>query len=177
MTDITKIPAVQQIVAENQALSAALSLVEGLGSDSLDVRKGVRSALPGYIISDSQSRVVRLAMKLIAGVKIERGDTRISSKALKGDFEIVAKAWIAWAVALPQKPQSWLGELGQVKEGAIRSMTLQPWAQAVEALWENDPVEARRFFRRATEISAQLGTETNPAIQWTYAASFFGQET
>ena len=42
-----------------------------------------------------------------------------------------------------------------------------------DALNLPEGIEAKRQFSRSAELGSQIGTETKPVIQWSYAASFF----
>ena len=64
-----------------------------------------------------------------------------------------------------------LPEAGE--DGAVETLSLNFWARAIELLVQEQRIEAKRFFERATEVGSQFGTRTNPSVCWSYAASFF----
>ena len=171
-------PAIRRIVIKAKALSAALKLAEGGAGTQDAVRALVQEALTDH--SDNSSAVAHVAMSHILGraahIDLQTGDT---AEGL--GFEVVGKAWIAWATGVgTDEAKKALVELPapqgpQPEGGALSLMAMQPWAAAVSALFHDDFDEARRMFRRATELSSQCGTETNSAVQWTYAASYFGR--
>lgn len=89
-------------------------------------------------------------------------------------FARTAKAWMLWAAGRTEEAKTTLrtsdpaGAVGS----EIHMMTLGPWWLGVDALLREDSQEARRYFRRSTEMGSQLGTETNNAIQWSFVATF-----
>jgi hypothetical protein len=171
MMDFKHDPALRRILAENAALFAALSFVED-GGDPANVRKKVADVLLDHEALDLQSQTIHVAMTRIVGSKVEVPSVRTESK--RHAFGVIARAWITWASGgnTDEALQELQSETISGK-GAINLMALQPWAEAVASLLSNDLPEARRLFRRATEIGSQLGTEANIVIQWTYAATFF----
>lgn len=60
------------------------------------------------------------------------------------------------------------------EDKSFDTLILNFWAKAIELMVLNRPSEAKRFFERANEIGAQIGTSINPSICWTYATSFYG---
>jgi hypothetical protein len=180
MAPFPKSRKIRRILLEADALSAALRCAEGRGCRDDVTRRQIRDLLSGHEKSDNPSMLIHSAMSHIAEMPFcatfQPGDT-----TEQWVFEVIARAWCAWAgdtgraeslKALKDLPVP----TGPLPEGgALHLMAMQPWAQAVHALLEADPVEARRWFRRATELSSQCGTETNSAVQWSYAASYFGK--
>jgi hypothetical protein len=173
-----KSPQVRRIFDEAAALSAVLQCVEGQGDPAEAISLVEKVAVPKP--TDNAGRLVQAAMAFVL-------QKPVSTELAPGDgldesiFEAIGRAWIAWATSTGQdQAQKALATIPaprgpQPEGGALHLMAMQPWAQAVSALLQDDLAEARRFFRRATELSSQCGTETNSAIQWTYAASYFGR--
>lgn len=168
---------VEYILAESRALSAALASIHGAGSQEdasilvasvLDVQKEP---------SDTSELTTRAAMSFILGRQVEPPNFKPLDKPHdRHVFESVSKGWITWA------SQGDLdGTLKELRSLSVRLsgksylhlMALNPWKSAVEALLERNPAESWKQFRRASELGAQFGTESNPVIQWTFAASFF----
>jgi hypothetical protein len=176
MTTLPKSPKIQRILAEAKALTAALKLAEGTGSTAL-VHQLVAEALDGHNPTDSPTELVNAAMRHILGRPIPTSSETEGGSLEDNIFGVIARAWVAWATGLDrERAHEALRKIpipkGPLKEGgALHLMAMQPWAQAVDALLQNDLDEARRMFRRATELSSQCGTVTNAAVQWTYAAS------
>jgi hypothetical protein len=174
-------PAVKQLIAEQDALSAVLACVEGRG-DREEAKRLTEEALQGHEGGSLEAILTRYAMERIVG----RSHAPLPEVELEKEpferhlFETTALAWLLWLTRVQQLDQAQEG-LRQLLEdggyqpqgGALHLMALRPWQLAVEALLTGDPQEARRLFRRATEIGSQCGTETNPAVQWTYGATFF----
>ena len=174
-------PAVRQLIAEAEALSAALAYVEQRGNREEAVRR-VEQALRGHEGSDLAAVVVRYAMERILDREHDGPPTvETSASPLERHiFETVALAWLRWTTGQDTKvAQEELRGLQeedggfQPQGGALHLMSLRPWQFAVQALLAEDPEEARRLFRRSGELGSQCGTETNPVVQWTYAATFW----
>jgi len=98
-----------------------------------------------------------------------------SRKWFRKTFDSLATGWMRW---LTMGDMAVLGTIAKMHEGseddgAVETLSLNFWAQAIELLAQGDREGAKRFFERATEVGAQFGTSTNPTICWTYAASYF----
>lgn len=169
---------IRRIFARAAALSAVLTCVESGGDREAAVL--LVEDVFGPVPDDDYAKLVHAAMAHIIG-----RPTDVSLQGGKTDdqriFDAIGTAWVAWATgegkadarkALQEIP---VPKGPRMEGGALHLMAMQPWAQAVAALLQDDLVESRRLFRRATELSSQCGTETNSAIQWTYAASYFGR--
>jgi len=174
-------PGVQEVLREADALSAALSCLDGPLTD--EARTLITAVRDGYPICDTASLLTFEAMSLLLSNRHRVAVQEPMHPKREVDwafFDVIAMAWIAWAIgAQPEEPLVELRkmtllviETTEGTGGALHLMALHPWVAAVTALLENNLEEARRQYHRATEIGAQLGTETNPAIQWTYAATF-----
>lgn len=59
------------------------------------------------------------------------------------------------------------------EDKSFDTLILNFWSKAIELLVLNRPTEAKKFFDRANEVGAQIGTSINPSICWTYATSFY----
>lgn len=172
-------PAVQQIIAETNALMAVLGCVEG-GGGCTDAAQLVEQALDGHGGDNLEAAVTRFAMERVVGCAhgplpdVEPEPIPFERHL----FETVALAWMRWATGTAlDEARADLRSLRkdegyQPQGGALHLMALRPWQFAVEALIRDDRQEAQRLFRRATELGSQCGTETNPVVQWTYAATF-----
>jgi len=176
---MSKVPPVEQAILEANALSAALDAVDGKASRELAVELTGR-ALDGYGGRDLGGSVIRYAMEHITGrPHTQRPKVKPFGKSLdKRTFEATAIAWLRWASqesdgldALRQSQED--GESYQPQGSALHLMALRPWHLAVRALLLGDRGEAKRLFRRSTELGSQCGTESNPVVQWTYVATFF----
>ena len=97
-------------------------------------------------------------------------------------FELIATAWIAWTRGDTNRARYWIRHWSNEQSemlsnlddsGAIQAWAVTLWANAVEALVEERPDDARRFFRRVYEVGSSFGTESHPTVLWTMAASFF----
>jgi len=173
-------PAVEQLIAESEALTAVLACVEGKGNRE-EAERLVQQALRGHIDESPEGILTRFAMERIVGVAHGAVPERepVDEPFERRLFETTALAWIRWATGteleLARGDLLQLQEVGdyQPQGGALHLMTLRPWQLAVGALLGGDTQEARRLFKRSTELGGQCGTETNPAVQWTYAASLY----
>ena len=173
-------PAVEQLIAESEALSAVLACVEGQGNRE-GTERLVERALRGHSDESPEGVLTRFAMERIVGVPHSAvPERKLASRPFERRlFEATALAWIRWATGTDlELAQEGLRQLQEVEGyqpqgGALHLMTLRPWQLAVGALLGGNLQEARRLFKRSTELGGQCGTETNPAVQWTYAASFY----
>ena len=180
MEQMAQSPYIEQAIAEANALSAALAFVEGQGSRE-EAARLTEKALHGHVTEGLEGVVVRHAMERVVG----RAHGALPTTGPQGKslerriFEATSLAWLRWtngedsqssheALQLLQEE----GESCQPQGGALHLMALRPWQFAVRALLSGDREEARRLFRRATELGSQCGTESSPVVQWTYAATF-----
>lgn len=174
-------PYIEQAITEAKALSAALAFVEGQGPREEAVGL-TEKALHGHDGKNLHGIVTRYAMEHIVGRSHNTSVVvKPNGKSLERRiFETTSLAWLRWisqegaessleALRLLQEE----GESCQPQGGALHLMALRPWQLAVRALISGDREEAKRLFRRATELGSQCGTESNPVVQWTYAATFF----
>jgi hypothetical protein len=171
------IMSIESILAESRALTAALESLQGrrgmgevlsLVGPALDAREDS---------SDVEDTATCAAMGFITGRPVSRPSFRPAKRPDdRHIFETVAKSWILWASR--SDPEEALNALQALripsgKVSALHLMALSPWKGAVEALLKKDASEARRLFLRASELGSQFGTESNPVVQWSFAASFF----
>jgi hypothetical protein len=59
------------------------------------------------------------------------------------------------------------------EDKSLSTLILNFWAKAIELMVLNKPSESKKFFEKANEVGAQIGTSINPSICWTYAMSFY----
>lgn len=181
MMPIPETPEIRRILDQSRALSAVLGCVALDTSfpreDSLALVRGALKAHQGSSVDDL---VVKAAMEHILQEKASEPDWEPAKLPVdRHIFETTALAWMIWVSGGDREHGHGLlrnlevPRESQGERGALALMALQPWTAAVAALLREDPDEARRQFHRATEMSAQFGTDTNAAIQWTYAASFW----
>jgi len=170
-------PNIQQIMAQSEALHAALAYVDR-GVDRDGALERVERALERGTFLTVEELTIRCAMRRILGQEAPTSYRfhPAVNPPLRKFFETAARAWMIWAEKGPASEA--LTDLHQLedpsaKKEALHQMALVPWKLAIEALLEEDLAEAKRQFLRSTELGSQLGTETNPAVQWSYAASFF----
>ena len=93
-------------------------------------------------------------------------------------FEALSIGWMRWMV--DQNDDGVLYYIANMHNDAPRdedksfdTLILNFWAKAIELMVLNRPSEAKKFFDRANEVGAQIGTSINPSICWTYATSFY----
>lgn len=88
-------------------------------------------------------------------------------------FENLARGWMVWVTSKQEEPlRQALRDLPSEDTRDLESLTLFYWGRALQNLLEKDIEEAKRYFDRAMEVGSQFGTPSNPAICWTYCASF-----
>lgn len=147
----------------------------------VSVTSQIESALenlePPSCVADHTTRA---AMKFMVGYPVGSPQFEPSKKPYdRYLFESVSKAWIQWASLSKKDLDEALCSLRSLRDqppgasGALHLMALDPWRGAVEALLSRDADTARKFFLRASELGSELGTESSPTVQWTFAASFF----
>lgn len=173
---------VEQILEESRALAAVYAYSQGRGNmeTALSQTEAVLATLDPP--SDVVGHTTQAAMKFVTGHLVTPPEFEPSKKPYdRYLFEATARVWILWASQTD--PDKAMKELQALKSppagaaGALHLMALNPWRDAVEALLRRDAAKARRLFWRASELGSQFGTESNPAVQWTYAASFFFSPT
>lgn len=93
-------------------------------------------------------------------------------------FEALSIGWMRWMV--DQNDEEVLYYIANMHNDAPRdedksfdTLILNFWAKAIELMVLGRPSEAKKFFDRANEVGAQIGTSINPSICWTYATSFY----
>lgn len=128
--------------------------------------------------SDPESWLRYVAMAKLLGREVGAPELEPSEEATSRLFIRTARAWMFWATRRPDEAKTALNGTvcsapSREAGGEIHMMALGAWCHGVGALLREDREEALRYFRRATEIGSQLGTETNTAIQWAYVATFF----
>lgn len=166
---------VNHITVESRALEAALAVVEGQGNPA-QASASIEALLSLWTPDDSPGDYVKLAaFRRIVGDSLVGPGWLPSSSGPEDQriFELTAHAWVTWASGGTEPFESQIDSPPSGGEGLIHRMALGYWAVAVENLTKKDLPEARRLFRRATELGGQFGTETNPVVLWTYAASFW----
>jgi hypothetical protein len=93
-------------------------------------------------------------------------------------FEALSIGWMRWMV--DQNDNGVLFYIANMhndepreEDKSFDTLILNFWSKAIELMVLNRPSEAKRFFDRANEVGAQIGTSINPSICWTYATSFY----
>lgn len=170
--DITQSPEARRLIVESKALRAALAQTD-------DAQELVRQAYGLAPTSSLVDNIVRWSMRVILGETIEPGEIAMTGEPDHTYFGLTALAWAHWRTGEPAPAQDCLIQAGLIQgvQGrALHMMALQLWKAAIQALVDEQPEEAKKLYRRAMEMSAQMGTSTSQAIHWTYAASFFRHE-
>jgi hypothetical protein len=113
----------------------------------------------------------RMRTDLIPERTLERKWTRKS-------FEALSIGWMRWIVDRNDKGVLfYIANMHNLDSGvedkSFNTLILNFWAKAIELMVLDRPFEAKRFFDRANEVGAQIGTSINPSICWTYATSFY----
>lgn len=169
---------VEQIIEESRALSAAFACIRGTGDMGVAVSQvaSILDSMPPP--TNVVGYTTQAAMRFITNRPIEVPNIEPPNKPYdRYLFESIARGWIRWA-SQTNLDQA-LEQIQAVKKppaevsGALHLMALNPWRDAVEALLRRDAINARRLFWRASELGSQFGTESNPAVQWSFVASFF----
>ncbi len=174
--------AVSKVIAEGNALTRALAVVEDGGSTAV-ARRLCEIYLVQHDVDDLESYAIDCALRKICSVdptdySIPHAGTDDVDGCL---FELGVRAWTQWAREkmigeglneLPRCDATRCLSLDLVRS-TFDVMALTRWVTAVENLTLGDVETSRRYFRRAAILGGEYGTASNPVIQWTYAASFF----
>lgn len=175
------LPVSCELFDTDDEMAALATLADPLGSgpDQEEALSFIRRVVDTMEPTDATTSLVLASMaKILALDDLPLGDFEPESgPADQQAFVLISKAWIAWSQGDLQTARSLLGQvethLSSIRGGAIHLIALSHWKCAIQQLLEGDRTEAWRLFRRAIDFGGQMGTETNPAIQWSYVASFF----
>lgn len=168
-----------EIIAEGEALTTALGVIEGHHCP-VEARSVVATYRRKFTNrGDAESYAIDTATQKICGQPLDNFPQFVpSTRGTEEDtlFEGLSYLWICWACQ--RNVEEGLDRLTHLeivtgKNSLLNLMALHHWKGAIFALIEEDLVEARRLYRRATQLGSEYGTPSNPTIQWTYAASFF----
>ena len=173
------------LLVEMDALHTLLRMVDQGGSS--DEALALTQQAFGQLLpaNSAEERVISRAMaKILAQPTTVSPKSPVKAPRERHVFESVARAWICWAddppseVPLQEIPRLRAQKRGACKQtGAIHLLALYFWAAAVEALAKGERAEAHRLWQRAIELGSSVGTPSNAAILWSYAASFFPEVT
>jgi len=177
-------PEVERVISEMNALNAAIKAsTPALAREARSMVRAVEAQWPEpQTVSEF---VIRAAMAEITGSALPTGEpTRTTGEAADWatrSFELVGLAWLAWVRGDVDRARFWIGRYATEGEdktnlsegGAIQVFAVAIWALAIEALIDNRPEDAHRFYRRVFEVGSSFGTESHPTVLWTMAASFF----
>lgn len=174
---------VETLVMEMAALEALFDAIRDEGPAARGVSLA-RQALEAQTREPStfEQHIVRAALSKATGLDLPQAVPTPTAGPSWTTFvyETIAAAWLRWfntgdasAVGLMARIRTLEPDMGHVPDGAIELMSLGEWGRAVEALAIGDEANARRHFERAVEIGSQMGSDSNPSVNWTYAASFF----
>lgn len=158
-----------RLMSESRAVVMACEAIEGR-ENPLRVKQFIQGLL-GDRPPTTEDQVAWYAMTRIAG-----GATPPAKLEGEGLFEATAWAWMTWVTSGPdQGAIQVLDRATQEAEGpsVLHHLALSNWAKAVRALHLGEMTEAKRLFRRAVDVGGQFGTESNPTVVWSYAATFF----
>lgn len=167
------------LAEESDALSTLFSYINGEEVDLTTSLDFVRRTYSSLESSSAEEWLMIAAMAKILAKDIPEPDfAPMSGPADQHVFVSCANAWGRWAGGYPDLATKALkagasNDLHAGRGRALHLMALASFRGAVEALISDDLVEAQRLFRRSIEMGSQMGTETNPVIQWVFVASFF----
>jgi hypothetical protein len=131
------------------------------------------SYLQGHEISTVEDLIIDAALRKICGLptgEYNQTPLEIDEATCDHAFHEGAAYWMQWACGICL---SFDGTAHVSHRSELNRMAVSQWLQAIAHLQAGNPVEGRRFFRRAVTLGGLYGTVSNPTIQWTYAASFF----
>lgn len=174
---------VEVLVMEMAALEAMFDAVRREGPSSRAVSlclQALRAQVREPV--SFEEHIVRAALCNATGSPLPHGAPTPSEDPDWTTFvyETVAATWLRWllrrdagAVGLMARIRAVEPDMNHAPGGAVELMSLFEWGLSVEALAGGHEANAKRHFERAIEIGSQVGSDSNPSINWTYAASFF----
>lgn len=172
-------PIVREVTALQEALTVVMRDGVGSGPARAMARKALAHRSPSPHLNRRLNEVITTSLRMIAGDSVPQKPLGNPSQTSAEEhlIETASLAWLGWASG--QDPGRASREVARLQEtppestGALHRATLSLWLSAIERLADEDLPEARRLWKRAIEIGSSLGTESHPAILWSYAASFF----
>lgn len=171
---------IRRLMSEGRAVAMACEAIEGRESP-LKVQQFIQGLFRNQPTDTVEDLVTWYAMGKIAQEELP-APARIEEEPEDSErvlFLAVAWAWMTWVSG--GSKASALAELDRLDQeespSVLHHLALSNWAFAVRALLMGKTKEAKRRYRRALDVGSQFGTESNPVIVWTYAASFFRSGT
>lgn len=181
--DLASLPeedeSVQAIIAEMEALKAVFSVAfEGEEPERVKNLLMVALQLKENPMSFG-GRLTSYCMHICLGgdtPEVPKSDTP-PDRWVQRTFEALGTGWALWvkdgSTEVLKTINLMFEHEDNEEDGAIDTLILNFWAQAIEMLIRQNDSEAMRLFNRANEVGAQFGTSTNIPICWTYYTSFF----
>lgn len=161
-------PGSLQVIKEVKALTKVLSSIEG-ATPIEEARKAVGEALKSREASeDTFEYVVRRAMQGIAGVARDE-PTLTAPFPLESHLQAVVG--LCWSHPdLHGRVQQALMR-ARFQSGGMICHVCYVWFEAIR-LFEGDPRESRRLWKRAQELASTFALDGTDMIRWTYAEAF-----
>lgn len=161
------------LLEQGKALSAALDTIEH-AADPTEALRLIRRVAPLIEPDNVVETTAARAMSFIAGTNAPKGsDHPVNDHGLVEAITTLCRASDAYlgrkkfdAAAVRKIAHA------EARDAAVHAMAVRFWACALLALADEDMREAQRLFRRAIEVAASFGVESQPAIAWMYAAVF-----
>lgn len=156
------------------ALSACLRAVEG-SEEPFAAKQLTADVLPAIQPEDLVETTAAAAMAVIAGARPPRGsDTPVGEAEVSGAITAICAVWREWiAGRKPDMRRLAEASTNNASEGVIQAMAVRFWAEALISQIQGEEADARRLWSRAMELASSFGIESQPAISWTYAATYF----
>lgn len=175
---------IAEIQMAARALQSALSVVEGQGNPA-EAKEFTKAYQQEYKQPKTpEGYAIAMAIRRVCGQPVKLDSPGDFANPPEGSWMdratgMACISWTHWALE-NGNTEAGLYTIKQLRSdieasvGVIEGMVLQCWADAIEALYREEPVsESRKLYQRATILGSQYGTKSNPVIQWTYAATFF----
>jgi hypothetical protein len=172
---------VGRVLHEMEALNACMAVCDGQGSPE-EAKLLCRTYLGRLDPSTVEEYVTEAALLHILDRSVELADPWSHAKSWEEQVaEAVALAWLSLIsgdaddarVRIMDLRAKRKAETFHGKSGALHLLTLAFWSEAILLTAAGDHTGARRYYKRALEYGAQLGTDSHPMISWAYAATFF----
>ncbi len=165
---------VELIIAEGKALNNAMGAIEGKVPLKV-AREEVKQFLENYPEADTIERfIIREALQNISQDK-RLPPTYVTSATTEDErlFLAIGTAWVSWLLGTPVDERTLPEDISLEDEAFLNGMALQQWLHAVRNLIAGKKDSAEVFYRRAMTLGSEYGVASNPAIHWSFVATYF----
>lgn len=161
------------LLEQGLALQVALRAVD-MSEDPADARMRC-----GRVVKDTHPESLIEDTIVVAAARIACLKTRPPKKREPGDLAqpiaTLCDTWVAWALGRVVHDLAAVEAIAKTEAvpEAVHALAIHFWAKALSALLKGELDESRRLWRRAVELTSSFGLDSQPAIVWSYVATFF----